>query len=527
MFSHLKKIKTSTLVLTLALIIFTYLIRWNHFTAPMERDEGVYSYSAWLFRQGVNPYEYSFPYKPPMVVYTYALGQILFGDEIYSPRIMAFIATLISLFFMYKLVIKEYGEKAAWLSVFFLSSFLVLPVNFGNGVLSDIYYAANTEIFMILPIIIVIYLYVQNKNKNTKLVWVMAGIFSAIAIYFKPIAFLLLAYIQIVWLYGLFKRDKNLKDLLVYPFLYIIGFASATFIIFFPVVYDGYQNSVWDQLVGFTSCYKSMGNWDYSLRQFFSRILVMGRYYWSVFLLIIFFVVSRMKNWRFYFGLILASYLSSYQSIIGHYYIIMMPALALMVSASVIHIQKKKWITEATGIVIFILICIPIIKPLFSSISKTPQDLSLWIYGYQDQFYESEIVGKKIQELTNGDDYIYVEGMDPQIIYFAQRRHIVKTEWTNFLLSTCPSLAKYNEEYIKDVLTSKPKVISLCLNGSCGDLWKEPGIKDFMGDLKQLVESDYALVGGWVPGKNGGYWLDDPENADINVIRTAVYLRKE
>src|SRR4030042_6083638 len=84
----------NNLLFVILLIIFLLFLRWNSFSTPFERDEGEYAYSAWILRQGILPYENSFLQKPPMIVYTYAFGQLFDSKGLVSPRVLAALFSL-------------------------------------------------------------------------------------------------------------------------------------------------------------------------------------------------------------------------------------------------------------------------------------------------------------------------------------------------------------------------------------------------------------------------------------------------
>jgi len=68
-----KKIKSKDLIYLAALLILFVALRFNSFSAPFERDEGEYAYSAWIMRNGSMPYKNAFLQKPPLIIYTYSL----------------------------------------------------------------------------------------------------------------------------------------------------------------------------------------------------------------------------------------------------------------------------------------------------------------------------------------------------------------------------------------------------------------------------------------------------------------------
>ncbi len=63
------------------------ILRWNNYDAPLGRDEGEYAYSAQLLIQGIAPYQHAFIQKPPMVIYSYALSELLLPHVLVSAGI--------------------------------------------------------------------------------------------------------------------------------------------------------------------------------------------------------------------------------------------------------------------------------------------------------------------------------------------------------------------------------------------------------------------------------------------------------
>jgi hypothetical protein len=517
-----KYITYKNVTLFVLLLSFFVLLRWNHFTAPFERDEGVYAYSAWLLKQGLNPYEFSFPYKPPMIIYTFLAAQFVFGDNVWGIRIISSIFSFLTVLVV-SLIAKHYkGMKAFWVTAFLLSVMLVLPVNFGRGLLADIYYAANTEIFMVLPLAGVLYIYITKRDKATLFHWFVSGVLSSIAVSYKPINILVLVTIYLFWLVQTWKVRRSILDITVNVALAFLGGLISGVVIYLPFILFDYGRAIWKQLIGFTGCYSDMGNWDYSLGQFFGRIYLMSRYYWSIFLLALIFAIHKSKDRLFLIALLAASYLSVYQSIIGHYYILIMPPLALIAGVALTRtcekFNKPWWLA-------LILLLVILIWPIKSMMGKTPQQLGVWVYGNIDQFIEAEVVGKKISGMTDKDDYVFIQGMDPEILYFTGRRSAVKMEWTNFLIEDCPALAGYNREYINDLKVNTPEVIAVCISGSCGGLWKDPKARGFLGELTEEIKNNYNFVGGWYPKGDSGYWLEE-ETENLEGFRTVVYKRK-
>lgn len=524
--SRVFKHKTKSWVLFIVFILFFLILRWNSFTAPFERDEGVYAYSAFLMDRGMNPYQYSFPYKPPMIIYTYYFAQVLFGHNVWGIRLLACLFSLITILFTWLIAKKDFGHFSAWLSAFLLSIMLILPVNFGNGFLADVYYAANTEIFMLLPMVVVLFLYVYYQDRAGWNIWFFSAVMSGIAINYKPICVIPIIYIYLIWIAKTLKSRQKIGSIILKLSLALFSGLITFILIYLPVSISDGGKAVTSQLLGFTGCYKNMGNWNYGIDQFFSRLTLMAKYYWPIYLLAIYFLLKRPLLWKYYIGFFIICYLSVYQSIIGHYYLLIMPSLALVASASAKYLFEEKFLAKVNKSILVLFLLILLIYPIRKIFTLTPVELGLWVYGYYDQFYEAEFVGKKVQEITKPGDFVFIEGSDPEILYFSQRLHATKMEWTNFFTSDCPFLDKYKREYIEDLSKNTPKVIVVCINGSCGGLWKEEKASQFTNHLKKLLSDDYVAVGGFIPNTKGGYWTDSITDDEITKVRTVVFLKR-
>ena len=508
------------------LLIFFLALRWNSFTAPFERDEGVYAYSAWIMRKGIMPYEYSFPYKPPMIIYTHMLSQIVFGDVIWGPRILNALASIAVIILVGLIANKEFGKRAAWVAVWLLSLMLILPVNFGGGLLADVYYAAVTEIFMLVPIILLLYLYVIKKEKAGLFVWLISGVLSALAVGYKPICPFILGFIYLFWIIDSWKKEISIKNILIKISAAILGLVGTLFIMFIPFLLSDGGRAFWHQMFGFSTCFVGMSSNNFGLGQLFHRLLIMFKYYWVLYIVLGYLIFKRPENWVFYTGLLAVSFLSVYYSLIGHYFLQIMPFFALTSAYGIDLLLKEKIFTKVNSFIFVAFVLLIILWPIKDIFGKTPGELGLWVYGPYDPFYEAQLVGKKIQEITKPEDYIYLQGPDPEIVYFAQRKNAVRMEWTEFMASSCTNLKTDQQQYLRDIENNSPEVVVLCIYGSCGYLWSDENAKYFTDFLYNLVDKNYQAIGGWIPNGTKGYWLEPIGKEDISHARTVVYKRK-
>ncbi len=91
------------------LFLFTLLLHWTTFNLPFIRDEGEYAYTAWRMGQGDLPYQQIFLQKPPMIIYTYALAQIIDPVACWPPRVLAALAVFLAAVLIGLAAKKEFG----------------------------------------------------------------------------------------------------------------------------------------------------------------------------------------------------------------------------------------------------------------------------------------------------------------------------------------------------------------------------------------------------------------------------------
>src|SRR6476659_4736498 len=81
--------KAARLLGLVGLVVLFAALRWNSYDAPLTRDEGEYAYAARLLLHGHVPYEQCFLQKPPMIIYSYALAELLAPRVFWFPRVLA------------------------------------------------------------------------------------------------------------------------------------------------------------------------------------------------------------------------------------------------------------------------------------------------------------------------------------------------------------------------------------------------------------------------------------------------------
>ena len=128
----------------LAAILAFAALRVPYVSVPLERDEGEYAYIAWRWLEGDVPYRDAFDQKPPAVFAVYALAFATLGQSVEAIHVFLYLWTAGTAALLYLLVRRLAGELPAALA---LLAFAVASAD-----VRVLAHAANTEIFMLLPL---------------------------------------------------------------------------------------------------------------------------------------------------------------------------------------------------------------------------------------------------------------------------------------------------------------------------------------------------------------------------------------
>lgn len=498
-----KKVFFISFLLFFILFISTYK---NSLNSPWERDEGEYAYSAWLLDQGIAPYENSFIQKPPMIIYTYWLAHKINPDALWPPRLLALIFIFFTILLSGYIAKKEFGKKAGYFVIWVLVPMLSLPH------LTP--FAANTERFMLLPLMGVLALYL-NKEKSKKFIF-WAGFLGAISFLYKPIVLLVLAFIVGFWIWDEYKKKNSINNIIFNIFLFSVGFFLALFIFLGYFLFKDGGKSLWESVFLYNKYYASqMGK--YIPDSFFKYVAIFFKNWWVLFIYTFAALVINFKRKWFYLGIILLCIVSVFSSPIGHYYFLLMPFWAILISAPFVKISEsilingKKGAWAILNIFIFFTVTTMYLN-ILQVFSFGPEENSLWIYGPNNPFIESPIISEKIKSYSNESDKIFVAGSEPQIYYYSKRQSVSRFVITYPLIIETPVREKYQLEAIDEISNDLPKLIVYSNREESG-LYNKESPTFFINYLDDLLKNKYYLIGGYFRDDNlNGTWKDLPKN---------------
>lgn len=181
-------------LIILTILIVAAVLRYPWLFTTIERDEGLFAYTAWKVVRGDRLYSDMGIINPPLIYLTYAVMTLLFGNSFYAIRLVNAALFLLSVGLVYKMTERLFNKKMAVCSSLIYALLMNLPVFEGPLAMTEtfiVYFSALSIFFLTL------------YNKKNNLAWFPALFFMYIATLYKYPAITGVAFVN---LYLLLRR---------------------------------------------------------------------------------------------------------------------------------------------------------------------------------------------------------------------------------------------------------------------------------------------------------------------------------
>jgi len=122
-------------------------------------------------------------------------------------------------------------------------------------------FSANTEIFMLTPLLGFLYLYTTSHPNPKASRLFLAGILSSLALLYKPICLYVVVFISLLWSRSILKSQKSLLHSVKLLLFLLLGGAVTTLIILAPFLLTQTFKDLFQQVIVFNGYYaKSWGS---------------------------------------------------------------------------------------------------------------------------------------------------------------------------------------------------------------------------------------------------------------------------
>jgi 4-amino-4-deoxy-L-arabinose transferase-like glycosyltransferase len=441
------------------------LLRAPYLSVPLERDEGEYAYIAQRMLEGDVPYRDAFDQKPPGVFLVYAAAFALLGQSIESIHLAMYLWTAATALVLFALLRRLAGELSA--------AFAALVFSIATADPRLVATAANTEIFMLLPMAAATHCMLRGLSDGRWGRWLGCGVLSAAACWIKQVAAANVVFIAVFAAGDLLSRRPRLAPrslLRVYALLALGGaLASAPFLLYFA--FQGAWGPFIDAVLLHNIAYSQDLSIAAGLRK--TRYLL-GRQapslgvLWALALCAV--LIPQLAGRRV--RLLLAGW--ALASLVGvsiglhfrpHYFIQLLPALAAL--CGVAAGGAARWLLARPGpgpawaglAALVLLVLAPPVAANWGTLrAGSPEAISRKIYGL-NPFPESLEIANYIRSTSDADDSVYVVGSEPQILFYAERRSATRYIIFYPLTARFPDAAERQREVMREVAEAEPRYV--------------------------------------------------------------------
>jgi len=486
----------------LAVILFvTLAVRLPCLNTPFERDEGEYAYIAWRLEHDELPYRNWVDQKPPGIFWVYRIALSLPVEPIRAVHLIGLLsaaASACALFFLARRFTEDvWATGAAALFALLLADPMI------NGT------AANTELFMLLPLILSqLAFFPSAAAARHRAYWMIAcGVLTGLAIAFKQVA--AINWLFLVAMYPLFiPREKRWPRTLVFAGWSAAGAAIVWGVIalyfFLKGALGDLVYNVFTHNLEYVRAIPGAMRWNFCLETL-SRLSPTQAIIWimSAAGLVALFRKGRRKSLIFWSGWMLTSIIAVSASgyFFPHYFQQALPALALTaVLGAEWFCSLRSWSawpawsrTALFGLLLFLLPVIRIWPFLFR---YTPAEAVRKIYP-NNYFAEMPELAARLRAATGPDDRIFIFGAEPELLFYAQRISATRYIFLMPLYGPYADALKKQGEAVDEITLSRPTAAGYLPNS----LFNMPGSEQYftrwtLGYLKKDFRIDTYLVVG-------------------------------
>ena len=514
------------------------LLRLPYLSVPLERDEGEYAYIAQRIIEGDVPYRDAFDQKPPGVFLAYATAFLVLGQSIESIHLLLYLWTAATALVLFFLVRRLCGDWEAGFAGLIFAVASVDPRLVAK--------AANTEIFMLLPITASMFCLVRGLAEPRARWWLACGALAAAACWFKQVAALNAVFVAVYAGAALFRREGAGASLRVLLWM-VLGVALTSLPILLWFAFAGAWTSFVDAVFLHNLAYAQsrplLDGLETAL-YWMRRQTPSQAVFWALAALAL--LVPRWAEWRtrrllgFWFLASAAGVAVGFR-FRPHYFIQWLPALAALGGVAAGGVVQRLWDRSrgAGAIGTLSLAGLLIAPPVVANweiLRAEPDSISRQIYTL-NPFPESLEIADYIRRTSDADDTIYVVGSEPQIFFYARRRSATRYIFFYPLTGAYSDASERQAEVIREVKANRPRyVVVVNLRTS---LMATPGTDTYVfEETVKILASGYRLE--FVVRPHGGdpgfdfLYGSEARRAELEVVQQnrsrpglAVYRRRK
>ena len=518
------------------IIVATGLVRGRLLEFPLERDEGEYAYAGQLILQGIPPYKLAYNMKLPGTYAAYAVMLALFGQSAGGVHLGLMLVNGITILLVFLLGRRLFDSCAG---VAAAAAYAMLTVS--QGVFGQAAHATHlVALFAVGGVLALIHACVARGLW----LYLASGLLLGLAFLMKQhgVFFILFGAIAVICAESQ-RTPRNWRG----SFLRLASFGIGALAPFGAtcgiLAWAGVLDRFWFWTFTYAREYLDQLPVGYAIGVFPQKMwAVIDGNVWlwllaAAGLIAVWWDRSRRGSAAWVTGLLVFSFLAVCPGLYfrGHYFIVMLPAVALLAGAAV------SWLGDQMarrGFEMSVVRAVPVLVLLaaigWSLVAQTgflfelPLEQACRATYSVNPFVEAVEIGRYLREHAGPDDRIAVLGSEPEIPFYSQRRSASGYIYMYGLTEEHPFALTMQREMIAEIEKAAPKYLVLVVSEPSW-LFRDKSEGLILEWAKSYSEKEYDLVGVADMESSGTRYLWDAQAAGYkprSEFFVKVYRRK-
>ncbi len=483
------------LVLSLLVILMVVAVRIRLLNVPLERDEGEYAYTGQLMLQGVPPYRLAANMKLPGTHVAYALIMAVFGQTtagIHVGFLLVNLGAVMLVFLLGRRLLDLNGGLAAAASYALLS--------LGAGVYGT---SAHATQFVVLPALGGTLLLLQWTESRRSLHLFASGLLYGIAFLMKQpgILFAVFGGLYLIWM-GRKELATGAGRLAARLGIFAAAAALPFGVTCLILWRAGVFANFWFWTVSYGRQYGTMASFADGTRSFLRVFPTVLEPDWGIWILaagglgMAWWKKERRDFARFASALLLCSCVAASIGLYfrGHYFVLLLPAVALLVGACVAGLGGVAGRTLPlllfAGAVLW-----SVAGQQDFMFELNPIQVSRRLY-WPNPFPEAVQIADYLQPHSNPNARVAVLGSEPEIYFYSRRHSASSFLYTYGLMEPQPYALEMQEQMIRDIEAVRPEFVITV--GNAESWLKQPASSTRLIDWWSVYGQEHYLLEGVV-----------------------------
>jgi hypothetical protein len=496
--SYSPALRAAAWVLFGAIVIAVLVARVRLSGLPLERDEGEYAYGGQLLLLGIPPYKLAYSMKLPGTAAAYALTMSIFGQSITAVHIGLVLANLVTIGLIYFLGRQLLGELGGIVTAACYAVLSLMPHVLGT--------AAHATHFVVLFAVAGTVVLLRSAPGQSLNAILGTGFLFGLGFLMKQPGVFFVCFGSLYLLAHDWRARLRPKTVLLRNLFFIIGAGLPCLVTGFLLWRADVFEKFWFWTIKYATEYGSRVSAGEGIQLLAGHFLGVVGTAWPIWVLgfagLIVLAINKTLRPRAGFMTTFAVF-SALAVCPGlyfrpHYFILFLPALALMTGSAVVGVFDIRAKTLLPQFAVLLILAISLAFPLWSErdfFFELPIPEANQLVNGTNPFPESIRISDYIRAQSDPEDKIAVLGSEPQIYFYSKRLSATGYIYTYALMEPQPYAHQMQEEMIHEIESARPRFLVLIVidkswlarpdsdqtifrwaNKYCGDNYEEIGL---------------------------------------------------